>query len=225
MSNPVLFLQARGNPFVPHRNHGMQSFTQGDLNLTWEGTSNGRDLYVPHAQLIWDKMLGPLCGLEILSHIKKKEERGWCNNRTSHDMITENLIRNFLLIACCVFWILALISVFEALFCLCKLSENVVLYHTTLSLRLSLRTYVQRYIWWQRAELRQHKYISCMMSTTISVIPEKFESGDFVAWLRNFECCATANNWSDADKLKKLPAKSRKSQQKPRKSQERPRKS
>ena len=44
------------------------------------------------------------------------------------------------------------------------------------------------------------------MSTTISVIPEKFESGDFVAWLRNFECCATANNWSDADKLKKLPA-------------------
>eukprot|EP00794_Sanderia_malayensis_P013158 gene13158-14507_t len=33
-----------------------------------------------------------------------------------------------------------------------------------------------------------------------------FESGDFVAWLRNFECCASANGWKDEDKLKKLPA-------------------
>ena len=42
--------------------------------------------------------------------------------------------------------------------------------------------------------------------SSISVIPEKFESGDFVSWLRQFECCATANNWTDADKLRKLPA-------------------
>eukprot|EP00794_Sanderia_malayensis_P019333 gene19333-biopygen16220 len=41
---------------------------------------------------------------------------------------------------------------------------------------------------------------------SVSIIPEKFESGDFVAWLRNFECCASANGWKDEDKLKKLPA-------------------
>ena len=32
---------------------------------------------------------------------------------------------------------------------------------------------------------------------TISVVPEKFETGDFTVWLRNFECCATANGWKD----------------------------
>ena len=42
--------------------------------------------------------------------------------------------------------------------------------------------------------------------SSLSVLPEKFESGDFVSWLRQFECCATANGWADADKLKKLPA-------------------
>ena len=42
--------------------------------------------------------------------------------------------------------------------------------------------------------------------SSLSVITEKFESGDFVSWLRQFECCATANGWADADKLKKLPA-------------------
>eukprot|EP00794_Sanderia_malayensis_P004029 gene4029-biopygen2505 len=41
---------------------------------------------------------------------------------------------------------------------------------------------------------------------SVSIIPEKFESGDFVAWLRNFECCASVNGWKDEDKLKKLPA-------------------
>ena len=40
----------------------------------------------------------------------------------------------------------------------------------------------------------------------MSIIPEKFDTGDFASWVRNFECCATANGWSDADKLKKLPA-------------------
>ena len=29
--------------------------------------------------------------------------------------------------------------------------------------------------------------------------------GDFHAWLRTFECCATANKWSTEDKLTKLP--------------------
>ena len=44
------------------------------------------------------------------------------------------------------------------------------------------------------------------MSTTIAVVPEKFETGDFAAWLRNFECCAIANGWKEEEKLKKLPA-------------------
>ena len=44
------------------------------------------------------------------------------------------------------------------------------------------------------------------MATSFSVCPEKFDVGDFDAWLRNFDCCATANGWSDADKLKKLLA-------------------
>ena len=42
--------------------------------------------------------------------------------------------------------------------------------------------------------------------STLSVVPEKFETGDFAAWLRNFECCATANGWKEDEKLKKLPA-------------------
>ena len=41
---------------------------------------------------------------------------------------------------------------------------------------------------------------------SFSIVPERFESGDFPSWLRNFECCALANNWSAEDKLKKLPA-------------------
>ena len=41
---------------------------------------------------------------------------------------------------------------------------------------------------------------------TVSVVPDKFESGDFLGWLRHFDCCATANGWSADDKLKKLPA-------------------
>lgn len=40
---------------------------------------------------------------------------------------------------------------------------------------------------------------------SISVIPEKFSSGDFVSWFRNFDCCVNANAWKDDDKLKKLP--------------------
>ena len=39
-----------------------------------------------------------------------------------------------------------------------------------------------------------------------SITPEKFESGDIVSWLRQFECCASANNWNDNKKLAVLPA-------------------
>ena len=38
------------------------------------------------------------------------------------------------------------------------------------------------------------------------ITPEKFESGDFSSWLRQFDCCAAANGWSDARKLAILPA-------------------
>ena len=37
-------------------------------------------------------------------------------------------------------------------------------------------------------------------------MPEIFDSGDIVSWLRQFEVCATANSWDDAKKLKVLPA-------------------
>ena len=37
-------------------------------------------------------------------------------------------------------------------------------------------------------------------------IPETFQTGDFVAWLCQFECCANANNWDAAAKLRKLTA-------------------
>ena len=52
-----------------------------------------------------------------------------------------------------------------------------------------------------RARLETYKLMA-----SLSVIPDKFSSGDFVSWLRSFECCATANEWEDDDKLKKLPA-------------------
>ena len=38
------------------------------------------------------------------------------------------------------------------------------------------------------------------MAVSLAVYPEKFDLGGFPAWLRNFECCADANRWSDADK-------------------------
>ena len=39
-----------------------------------------------------------------------------------------------------------------------------------------------------------------------TILPEKFDHGDFPAWLRQFECCASANKWNDEDKAVKLPA-------------------
>ena len=41
---------------------------------------------------------------------------------------------------------------------------------------------------------------------SLSLLPEKFQTGDFPAWLRTFECYANANKWSAEDKLTTLPA-------------------
>ena len=43
-------------------------------------------------------------------------------------------------------------------------------------------------------------------TSSSSIHPEKFESGDIVLWLRQFDTCALANGWSETDKLRKLPA-------------------
>ena len=43
-----------------------------------------------------------------------------------------------------------------------------------------------------------------MAASTIQ--PEKFDSGDIVTWFRQFECCATANNWNEEKRLRVLPA-------------------
>jgi len=43
-----------------------------------------------------------------------------------------------------------------------------------------------------------------MAASTIQ--PEKFDSGDIVTWFRQFECCATANNWNKEKRLHVLPA-------------------
>ena len=39
-----------------------------------------------------------------------------------------------------------------------------------------------------------------------TILPEKLDHGDFPAWIRQFECCASANKWTDEDKALKLPA-------------------
>ena len=39
-----------------------------------------------------------------------------------------------------------------------------------------------------------------------TILPEKFDNGGFPAWLRQFECCASANAWAGEDKAPKLPA-------------------
>ena len=48
--------------------------------------------------------------------------------------------------------------------------------------------------------------LSYQVSSMSAIIPETFQTGDFVAWLHQFECCANANNWDAAAKLRKLPA-------------------
>eukprot|EP00794_Sanderia_malayensis_P005083 gene5083-biopygen4144 len=39
-----------------------------------------------------------------------------------------------------------------------------------------------------------------------TILPEKFDSGDFVNWVRQFNVCAAANTWNAAKKLAVLPA-------------------
>lgn len=39
-----------------------------------------------------------------------------------------------------------------------------------------------------------------------AIFPGKFEDGDIVAWLREFDACSEANSWKVEDKIKKLPA-------------------
>lgn len=40
-----------------------------------------------------------------------------------------------------------------------------------------------------------------------SILPERYDGqGDFRLWLRHFDACGEANGWTDAAKLKKLPA-------------------
>ena len=39
-----------------------------------------------------------------------------------------------------------------------------------------------------------------------SILPERFDKGDFALWLRQYECCAVANGWTDEQKFAKLPA-------------------
>ena len=41
---------------------------------------------------------------------------------------------------------------------------------------------------------------------TVSVIPERFDSGDFAAWIRHFDCCSNGNGWTDDEKLREWPA-------------------
>ena len=45
-----------------------------------------------------------------------------------------------------------------------------------------------------------------MATIKSSLLPEGFETGDIVVWLRRFESCAAANGWKDDDNIKKLPA-------------------
>ena len=45
-----------------------------------------------------------------------------------------------------------------------------------------------------------------LMATSIAVAPEKFECGDILWWLGDFDCCASANGWNNEKKLTVLLA-------------------
>ena len=38
------------------------------------------------------------------------------------------------------------------------------------------------------------------------ILPERFTGGDFMTWLRHFDCCSAANGWNNETRLTKLPA-------------------
>ena len=40
-----------------------------------------------------------------------------------------------------------------------------------------------------------------------NILPDRYDGqGNFRHWLRHFDACGDANGWSDAEKLRKLPA-------------------
>ena len=39
-----------------------------------------------------------------------------------------------------------------------------------------------------------------------AILPGKFDSGDIVVWLREFDACAEANGWKAEDRIKKTPS-------------------
>ena len=55
-------------------------------------------------------------------------------------------------------------------------------------------------------EVKERQFHVCIIATSIAVAPEKFQSGDFLRWLRDFDCCASGNGWNDERKLTVLPA-------------------
>ena len=54
-------------------------------------------------------------------------------------------------------------------------------------------------------EVRDRRFHVFITATSITVVPEKFECGDFLRWPRDFECCASAKGWDAEKKLTVLP--------------------
>ena len=54
-------------------------------------------------------------------------------------------------------------------------------------------------------EVKDRQLAPYIIATSISVVPEKFEFGNFVRWLRDFECCVNINGLDAEKKLKVLP--------------------
>ena len=55
-------------------------------------------------------------------------------------------------------------------------------------------------------EVRGRRFGVYNTATSIAVVPEKCECEEFLRWLRNFDCCASAHGWNDQKKLTVLPA-------------------
>ena len=63
-------------------------------------------------------------------------------------------------------------------------------------------------IWWWAAVKEDNRKQNKKMSS--SNMPGRFDNGDFVSWLREFDTCCPANDWTTTedcdDKILKLPA-------------------
>ena len=59
-------------------------------------------------------------------------------------------------------------------------------------------------------ELRDKSGGSSKTMSTTAILPGKFDGGDLIAWLREFDACCAANGWKSSEdmdqKLLKLPA-------------------